>query len=331
MTSGAIGMENSHRAGLQELANGAYAWLAPQGTWGWSNAGLIVDGSQSLLVDTLYDLDLTGQMLRRMRDAEPGARDIGTLVNTHANGDHCHGNELVAGAEIIASTASALEMAELPPEAMAAIVDAAGDMGPVGEYFLHCFGQFRFQGIRYTPPTRTFDGQLDLQVGDKPVHLLEVGPAHTRGDVLVHSPVDKAVFTGDILFIEGTPVMWEGPVANWIKACQLIEAMDVERIVPGHGPITDKHGVARVRQYLEYVRDQARQRFDAGMNAFEAAKDIELSEYSAWSDPERIAVNVDSLYREFSGEEQATDIMELFSRMAELAGFTHATDDTMDS
>lgn len=324
-------MENSHRAGLQELANGAYAWLAPQGTWGWSNAGLIVDGSQSLLVDTLYDLDLTGQMLRRMRDAEPGARDIGTLVNTHANGDHCHGNELVAGAEIIASTASALEMAELPPEAMAAIVDAAGDMGPVGEYFLHCFGQFRFQGIRYTPPTRTFDGQLDLQVGDKPVHLLEVGPAHTRGDVLVHSPVDRAVFTGDILFIEGTPVMWEGPVANWIKACQLIEAMDVERIVPGHGPITDKHGVARVRQYLEYVRDQARQRFGAGMNAFEAAKDIELSEYSAWSDPERIAVNVDSLYREFSGEEQATDIMELFSRMAELAGFTHATDDTMDS
>jgi cyclase len=313
-------MSSKQCPGLHPLAHGAYAWLAPQGSWGWSNAGLIADNEESLLVDTLYDLDLTQQMLRKMREAEPRSV-IGTLVNTHANGDHCHGNELVTGAEIIASTASALEMSELPPEAMAAIMATAKDMGSVGEYFLHCFGQFRFDGIQYTPPTRTFDGELDLRVGDKPVHLIEVGPAHTRGDVLVHSPVDRVVFTGDILFIEGTPIMWEGPVANWIKACLLIEDMDVDLIVPGHGPITDKHGVAQVRHYLQYVRDQARARYDAGLNAFDAAKDIELAEYSAWSDPERIAVNVDSLYREFSGEQTATDIVELFARMAELAGF----------
>ena len=317
-------MSDSQQAGLHDLGRGVYAWLAPRGTWGWSNAGLIVDGEESLLVDTLYDLDLTGQMLRRMRAAEPRASAIDTLVNTHANGDHCHGNELVAGAEIIASTASALEMAELPPEAMAALMDGAREMGAVGDYFLHCFGGFRFDGIRHTPPTRTFDGRLDLQVGDKPVHLIEVGPAHTRGDVLVHSPWDRTVFTGDILFIEGTPVMWQGPVGNWIRACRLIEAMDVDHIVPGHGPVTEKRGVEQVRHYLEYVRDQARARYDAGMSAFEAARDIELAEYSAWSDPERIAVNVDSLYREFSGEESATDILELFQRMAELAGFTTA-------
>lgn len=317
-------MSQIQQAGLHDLGRGVYAWLAPKGTWGWSNAGLIVDGEESLLVDTLYDLDLTDRMLRRMRAAEPRASAIDTLVNTHANGDHCHGNELVTGAEIIASTASALEMAELPPEAMAALMDGARDMGAVGDYFLHCFGSFRFDGIRHTPPTRTFDGRLDLQVGDKPVHLIEVGPAHTRGDVLVHSPRDRTVFTGDILFIEGTPVMWQGPVANWIRACRLIEAMDVDHIVPGHGPVTDKRGVEQVRHYLEYVRDQARARYDAGMSAFDAARDIELAEYSAWSDPERIAVNVDSLYREFSGEESSTDILELFQRMAELAGFTSA-------
>ena len=317
-------MSASQQAGLHELGPGVYAWLAPRGTWGWSNAGLIVDGEASLLVDTLYDLELTDTMLRRMRAAEPRAATIDTLVNTHANGDHCHGNELVSGAEIIASTASALEMAELPPEAMAALMDGATGMGAVGDYFLHCFGSFRFDGIRHTPPTRTFDGLLELQVGDKPVHLIEVGPAQTRGDVLVHSPKDRTVFTGDILFIEGTPVMWQGPVANWIRACRLIEAMDVDHIVPGHGPVTDKRGVQHVRRYLEYVRDQARSRYDAGMSAFEAARDIELAEYSAWSDPERIAVNVDTLYREFSGEEAATDILELFRRMAELAGFTAA-------
>lgn len=318
-------MPSRHCPGLHPVAHGAYAWLAPQGTWGWSNAGLIVDGEESLLIDTLFDLELTAEMLTRMRDAEPCAANIDTLVNTHANGDHCHGNELVTGAQIIASSASAAEMNDLPPEAMAELARAAKDLGPLGEYFLHCFGQFRFDGIRHTPPNCTFDGEMNLYVGDKPVHLTEVGPAHTRGDVLVHSPEDRVVFTGDILFIEGTPVMWQGPVANWIKACVMIEEMDVDLIVPGHGPITDKHGVASVRHYLQYVRDQARARYDAGLDAFEAAKDIELAEYSAWSDPERIAVNVDSLYREFSGEKDATDMMVLFNQMAELAGFGTTT------
>jgi glyoxylase-like metal-dependent hydrolase (beta-lactamase superfamily II) len=280
-----------------------------------------VDGEESLLVDTLYDLDLTAEMLRRMRDAEPLAKSIGTLVNTHANGDHCHGNELLSGAEIIASTASAHEMGELPPEVMAELMRNTAELGALGEYFQHCFGQFKFDGIRFTPPTRTFDGTLDLRVGDKTLHLMEVGPAHTRGDVLVHSPLDRVVFTGDILFINSTPVMWQGPVANWIEACLRIEDMDVDLIVPGHGPITDKHGVAKVRHYLQFVRDQARRRYDAGLTAFEAAKDIELAEYSSWADPERIAVNVDTLYREFSGEQTRTDILELMGRMAALAGY----------
>jgi cyclase len=317
-------MTTNHCPGLHPVAHDAYAWLAPTASWGWSNAGLIVDGEESLLVDTLFDLELTGEMLRKMRAAEPLAKNIDTLVNTHANGDHCHGNELVAGAEIIASTASAMEMSELTPEMMAALIEAARDMGPLGDYFMHCFGQFNFKDIRFTPPTRTFDGTLDMRVGDKPVHLIEVGPAHTRGDVLVHSPEDEVVFTGDILFIESTPIIWQGPVANWIKACLLIEEMEANLIVPGHGPITDKHGVAQVRHYLQYVHDQARSRYDAGMTAFEAAKDIELSEYSSWSDPERIAVNVDSLYREFSDEQVATDTLELMGRMAELAGFGEA-------
>ena len=90
---------------------------------------------------------------------------------------------------------------------------------------------------------------------------------------------------------------------------------------PWPRPHSDKAGVNKVKEYLEYVRDQARLRFDNGMCAFEAAQDIELSEYSSWSDPERIAVNVDSLYREFNNDKTATDISELFARMAHIAGF----------
>ena len=73
-------MPTKQQPGLHPLAKGAYAWLAPSGGWGWSNAGLIVDEEESLLVDTLYDLELTGKMLRKMRAAEPATHSILTLM-----------------------------------------------------------------------------------------------------------------------------------------------------------------------------------------------------------------------------------------------------------
>ncbi len=75
----------------------------------------------SLLVDTLFDLTLTQEMLDAMASVT-STKPIETLVNTHANGDHCYGNQLVAGAEVIASAASAAEMEKLPPAAMAAMM-----------------------------------------------------------------------------------------------------------------------------------------------------------------------------------------------------------------
>src|SRR5215470_3425694 len=123
-----LGLERfAYVRGLHEVGAGVYAWLAPDGSWGWSNAGLLADGERSLLVDTLFDLPLTREMLAAMRAAEPrAASSIDVLVNTHANGDHCYGNELVAGAEIVASRAGAAEMGETPPEVLAAMVKGLG-------------------------------------------------------------------------------------------------------------------------------------------------------------------------------------------------------------
>ena len=305
--------------GLKDIGNGLYAWLQPDGGWGWSNAGLIRDGEASLLVDTLFDMALTRDMLTAMEDATGiGAGKIGTIVNTHANGDHCHGNGCCPQAEIIASEASAREMAEVPPATLAMFKAAGAKLGPAGAYFADVFAPFDFENVEERTPTKTFSGVMDMKVGDKAVRLIEVGPAHTGGDVLVHVPGDRAVFTGDILFIDGTPLMWAGPVANWIRACETIIAMDVDVIVPGHGPITDKAGVRRVADYLAYIDREARKRFDAGLPVRDAALDIALGEFSGWGDAERIAVNVDSLYREYRGDGKVTPVIELFALMAEV-------------
>jgi len=303
--------------GLHDLGNGAFAWLQPDGSWGWSNAGLVVDGDRSLLVDTLFDKSLTRTMLAAMRDAAPAATTrFDTLVNTHSNGDHCNGNELVTGAEIIASKACAAELARENPTMMLKMLERAPQMGEVGEFFVHCFGAFDFTDIHHTLPTRTFEGSLDIKVGDKDVRLKQVGPAHTAGDILAYVPADRLIFTGDILFIEGHPILWAGPVGNWLAACDYMLGLELETVVPGHGPITDKRGVQAVRDYLTYVADEARKRFDAGMPATEAALDISLRDFDSWGDAERIVVNVTMLYREFAGNTEPANMAELFALMA---------------
>ena len=103
--------------------------------------------------------------------------------------------------------------------------------------------KFDFSDVVHTPPTELFAGELKLSVGAKEVLLVELGPAHTRGDSLAYVPADRTVFTGDLMFVGGHPILWAGPMQNWIKACDKILSWDVETVVPGHGPITDKSGV----------------------------------------------------------------------------------------
>src|ERR1700720_4081149 len=117
-------MSPGYSGGLQEVGEGFYAYLQPDGGWGWSNAGLVVDGEDALLVDTLFDLHLTERMLAEMRRAVAAAGRIGTLVNTHANGDHCYGNQLLGGARIIASRRAAEEMERVPPSVLAGLMAA---------------------------------------------------------------------------------------------------------------------------------------------------------------------------------------------------------------
>ncbi|MGZ4771032.1 MAG: MBL fold metallo-hydrolase [Ilumatobacteraceae bacterium] len=317
-------MSDTYTHGLHEVADGCHAYLQPDGSWGWSNAGLIVGDGASLLVDTLFDLHLTRRMLDAMTPITL-ASPIAQVVNTHANGDHCFGNILVGDAEIIATSATAHEMAEVPPSLLAGLNHAPGE---VGDLFRSFFGAFDFDGIELRLPDRTFDGRTELDVGGRLVELIEVGPAHTQGDTLAYLPDARTIFTGDILFIGGTPIVWAGPLSNWIAACDLMLGMDVDVVVPGHGPLTDKTGVASVRDYLTFVERAAGRLHDAGVDAWEATREIAAEirarpDFGSLGEFGRIAVNVDTAYRHLDPTHTSLDVVEQFRRMAALEAGGH--------
>ncbi|MFD9907000.1 MBL fold metallo-hydrolase [Streptomyces sp. NPDC059063] len=299
--------------GLHEIATDTYAYLQPNGSWGLSNAGLVVSGDQGLLVDTLFTVPLTRDML------DATARDlphvtIGTVVNSHGDGDHWWGNQLLADATIIASEAAASDMAR---DELHELFAAPGAV-PLPRVAERMRETFDFTGITPTLPSRTFRGELEVAVGGRTVRLIEVGPAHTAGDVLVHVPDAAVLFAGDMLFIGGHPVIHSGPVGNWIVACDLILGLDVETIVPGHGPVVGKPEVRAFRDYLERVRDHAVRTHRAGMPVLQAAQEMDLDGLADWDDPERLVLNIGAVHRELNGDGTPAEL-ELMGRLDEYA------------
>ena len=284
---------------LVTVADGVHAVLTPGLRLGESNSGLIGSGG-GLVVDTFWDLPSTQAMLDLYASVHPDAPR--RLVNTHHNGDHCFGNQLLADAEIIAHRGCAERFGtDAPPELLAALA-ASEDIAPELEPFAEALRSFDFSGIELTPPTTVIDDDTTIDLGDRSVELLYVGPAHTEGDVAVWLEEDGVLFTGDVLFHECAPIGWEGSYAAWIDALERLAALEPDVVVPGHGPLTDASGLLALRDYLIHVRTAARAHFDAGDDVYTAASQIDLAPFRGWAEHERIVFQVDRAYREFRGE-----------------------------
>ena len=300
---------------LKQIARNVYACLQEDRGLGYSNAGLINSGG-GMVVDTFWDLPHTREMMKLYAQVwkKPAAR----VVNTHHNGDHCWGNQLFEGAEIIAHRECAkrfqgeslvMQVKNLPPDAPAWLKGLAAALK-----------DWDFSGVKLTPPNRIIDGDMVIAQGEIEVHIIYVGPAHTAGDIMVHLPAERVLFTGDIVFRLCTPIGWEGTYAHWLKALDQIIALNPEVIVPGHGPLCGVEGARDMKAYFEHVYAEARRFFYEGLSPLEATKRIDLGPYAGWTEPERIIFNVHRAYREFRSMpfDAPIDRPTLFGEMAAL-------------
>src|SRR6516225_2668470 len=282
---------------LVELAPAVYACMQEDRGLGTSNSGLL-NRAGGLVVDTFWDLPHTRDLIATYARVWSGpARRV---VNTHNNGDHCWGNQLFPGAEIIGHRMCAENFAKENPRMLQALRDATGSSEPAVADIAAQLADWDFSGIE--------------------LHLIWVGPAHTAGDLIVHLPRERIVFTGDVLFRLCTPIGWEGTSAQWVRALDTIVALRPAVIVPGHGPLCGVEGPREMRDYLQYVRREAEQGFADGLPALEAAKRIDPGPYARWTAPERMLSIVQRAYRELRGEpmDAPIDVAGLFRGMYEL-------------
>jgi glyoxylase-like metal-dependent hydrolase (beta-lactamase superfamily II) len=307
---------------LDRIADGLYAWLPDgQGTWGLANCGLLVGDGAALLIDTPYDLPRTERLLAACAEVLPPGTSIGTVVTTHANGDHSYGLPALPGAEIIATEEFLIGMEHEPsPAQMHLLTTALPEEQPLGWYARRHFGRFSYAGLERVAPTRTFRGELELTVGGVPVRLVQAGPAHTDGDLWVHLPRQGVVFTGDLVFAGDHPVHWAGPLARVVAGLEAMLATGAEVFVPGHGPVQDPAGIRAHLAYLEELRGYAAERHAAGVGAEEAARQLIAAErWPGLGLPERLAISLATEYRHLDGDQGSPDLVGLVTGAARIA------------
>jgi glyoxylase-like metal-dependent hydrolase (beta-lactamase superfamily II) len=161
------------------------------------------------------------------------------VVNTHYHFDHVFGNgEFVKmNATIISHTACKKRMEET----------GHGTLKGVGHYGLT---EQDMKGTQLAYPTVSFKDTMVLDLGNLEVKLLHPGPSHTTGSVLVVVPGDNVLFAGDILFTDRHPFMGDADIDGWVKSLDYIITLEVEKIIPGHGPLSSKKDVADMKAYI---------------------------------------------------------------------------------
>jgi glyoxylase-like metal-dependent hydrolase (beta-lactamase superfamily II) len=179
-------------------------------------------GDSALVVDTKM-----GSAAEKMRK-QISARDI-IVVNTHAHIDHTSGNRLYPGAQVIS-----------------------------GAYTKEAWKQFN-KKARYPDDTIGVGKEMVIRIDDETIRLHNMGAAHTSNDVVVYFEKRKLLMTGDIVFIDIHPPIYPAmgaDVSKWIHALDTLPLMfDIEKLVPGHGPLSKKSAFGVMKEYFTSIRD----------------------------------------------------------------------------
>jgi cyclase len=203
--------------------------------WRGCNPGYVVTDDGVVVVDTPQ---LPTKAVAMRDEAESRGR-VRYLINTEHHVDHIFGNYYFKGAGTVVNHRGVYEnfmvvTPDLDPFAYAAEAIPTDDPG--GEEI------FPDRDEYYRDPNKgsiVFDGNMTLRVGAHTFELIHT-PGHTPGQLAVFVPEERVVFTGDTIFSGCQTWLMTSDVDQWLEALETIRTLDIDHILPGHGPVVTK-------------------------------------------------------------------------------------------
>lgn len=218
---------------LHTLTDRVVVGLGPvQGDRALSNSTVVAGASATMVVDTMISEELVAPV--RSAALDLGGRPVAIVLNTHGDRDHVGGNGAFPEARVVAHRSL-----------------AEGGVARVDE---------------------PFDAAWETDLGDLPVEVTYVGPAHSQGDSIVWLPTEGVAVTGDVVFNGLFPLVRED-VERWLSALDRLQRLEPRHVVPGHGPLGDARTVAWQRSLIEDVYETVKGRYTAGVPVEKAAEE----------------------------------------------------------
>jgi len=284
-------MVPSWKAEFRKLGPDVFAFIQAGGpgvvAQGVSNAGVLVGDDHVMVIDATGAPLHAKALIAAAVQAAPG-KPIRRLINTHHHGDHVNGNQFFGPVEICSHPYCRQEVLKAVP-------------GTPRKWDKREGWADGTEDRKLVPPTTTIDGRMVYYYGDMPVEVRFVGPAHTYGDLVVYIPQYKVLFASDVAFFYVAPFAHNAHVGKWLETVDRIMKMDVDTIVPGHGPIGGKKELAEMAEYFRVLIPEVRRRYEGGLTPGRAAAQIRLGKFDNWIGPERVVMNTVRLYNELRG------------------------------
>jgi len=268
------------QAGLTKIADNVYAYenvknAGPANSFS-ANAGIIVGNDGIVVVDTLISAKEAQRFIKDIRKISD--KPIRYVINTHSHLDHTFGNaEFVKLGTVIISQANCRE--NMLKNSEETLKNAAQ----------HGLTPAQMEGTKIAYPTVTFTDRMTIYLDNQPIELIYIGPSHTTGSIMVNLPAQKVLFAGDILFTDFHPYLGDGDIPGWIKNLDYIESLHVEKIIPGHGPVSGKGDIEDMKSYLVAfdvkARELVQQKKDAATIAAELEKLLPAKSQAEWMIP----------------------------------------------
>jgi glyoxylase-like metal-dependent hydrolase (beta-lactamase superfamily II) len=252
------------------------------------NIGVIVGDRAALVVDTGMG-PRNGAIVREIARELAGDRPL-FLTLTHFHPEHGYGAQAFRDSTIVYNRAQHEEFRE---KSQAYLQMFRGLGSEVAR---------QLEGVEFVQPHAVYDGAVDLDLGGKPVQLRAWGRAHTQGDQVVFLPVERVLFTGDLVENRFFPIFPFFPPHDadvdgrrWIGVLEEAQRLGAEIVVPGHGEVGDANLVAATRDYLRLLQSETNRLAGEGHDADAIIAILEpqlRARYPDWAAAEWIASGV---------------------------------------
>ncbi len=281
---------------VDEIAPGVYVHVGAVAAWGPANDGDVANvgfvvGERCVAVVDTGGSARVGERLRAAI-ARVTPLPVCAVINTHAHPDHLLGNAAFAGA---AGAPAFVAHARLPQA-----------LAERERHYLNAVQRdFGVPAGALVYPTRTVDGEAEIELGNRTLVLRAWPTAHTNHDLTVYDRRTRTLFTGDLLFVRHMPVV-DGNLRGWVAVLDELRRLDVARVVPGHGaPGTDFAAMlAPQAAYLEALLRETRAAVKAGVPIQRAVDEVGRDIAKPWALAELFhRRNVTAAYAELEWED----------------------------